>query len=77
MERTLYELLTLPERRKYQRQIIFYNIAEIGNDKAIDFLANVARINKDYELRRDAIYYLGSIGSEKARSILYEILKSK
>jgi hypothetical protein len=30
---------------------------------------------EDYDLRRDAVYYLGSIGGENARSALYDILK--
>ena len=49
----------------------------MGNDKAVDFLKNVAMSDEDFDLRRDAVYYLGNIGGEKARSALYEILKSK
>jgi len=67
----------LPAEKKDQRETIFYTIADIGNDKAVDFLINVARDNKDYELRSQAIYYLGNIGGEKARVALYDILKDK
>jgi len=68
---------TLPKQRREQRQMIFYSIADIGNDRAIDFLADVARHDENYDMRRDAIYYLGSIGGEKARCALFEILKEK
>ena len=57
--------------------MIFYSIADIGNEQAIDFLGKVARTSDDYDLRREAVYYLGSIGGEKARAVLYEILKEK
>jgi len=62
-----------PEKRK----MVFYSIAEVGSDRSIEFLSKVARSHDDYDLRRDAIYYLGSIGGEKARAVLYEILDVK
>ncbi len=68
---------TLPKQRHEQRQMIFYSIADIGNDRAIDFLSDIAHRDENYEMRRDAIYYLGSIGGEKARTALFEILKEK
>ena len=75
---TLAELFhAIPEYRNEQRQTVLSSIAEIGNDKAVDFLANIARTHEDYDLRSDAIYYLGNIGGEKARSALYDILKGK
>ncbi|HEX9005779.1 MAG TPA: HEAT repeat domain-containing protein [Bacteroidota bacterium] len=67
----------LPRSRADQRAMIVYEIADVGNDRAVDFLSNVARNDKDYELRSDAVYYLGNIGGDKARAALYEILKSK
>lgn len=54
-----------------------YAIAEIGNDKAVDFLASVATTHERVELRSDAVYYLGSIGSEKSRSALLRILRGE
>jgi HEAT repeat protein len=67
----------IPKDRAEQVQTIFYSIAEVGNDKAVDFLATIALGYDDYELRRDAVYYLGNIGGEKARAALYEILRGK
>jgi len=66
---------TLPKSRADQRRTIVYTIADVGNDRAVDFLKKVALADEDYDLRRDAVYYLGSIGGENARSALYEILK--
>jgi HEAT repeat protein len=66
-----------PKSRSDQKRRIFYAIAEVGNDNAVDFLATVARNNDDYELRREAVFYLGTIGGEKSRTALYEILMGK
>jgi tetratricopeptide (TPR) repeat protein len=66
---------TLPKSRAGQRRTIVYTIADVGNDRAVDFLKRVALADGDYDLRRDAVYYLGSIGGENARAALYEILK--
>lgn len=66
---------TLPKTRTEQRKTIVYTIADVGNDRAVDFLRRVALNDESYDLRRDAVYYLGSIGGENARSALYEILK--
>ena len=75
---TLIQLFdAIPASRSDQRENIFYSIAEVGNDRAVDFLENVARTHENYDLRSQAIYYLGSIGTERARSALYGILKGK
>jgi tetratricopeptide (TPR) repeat protein len=75
---TLIELYNaLPKDRSDQRETIFHSIAEIGNDKAVDFLTEVAKSDPDYQMRSQAVYYLGNIGGEKARTALYEILKEK
>jgi HEAT repeat protein len=58
-------------------QSLLYAIASIGNEEAVDFIGNVARTHEDYDLRRTAIQFLGSIGGEKARTILVEIMNSK
>ncbi len=68
---------SLPSKRTQQREMIFYSIADIGNERAIDFFGKVARTSNDYHLRGEAVYYLGSIGGEKARTVLNEILKEK
>ncbi len=66
---------TLPKSRIEQRKTIVYTIADVGNDRAVDFLKKVALADENYEMRRDAVYYLGSIGGDNARAALYEILK--
>ena len=68
---------TLPKSRADQRRTIVYTIADVGNERAVDFLKKVALADEDYNLRRDAVYYLGSIGGENARSALFEILKGQ
>jgi hypothetical protein len=65
----------LPSDKKEQQETIFYTIADIGNPKAVDFLISVAKTSPNNELRRQAIYYLGNIGGEKARAALYDLLK--
>ncbi|GEM_PF-848283 len=73
---TLAELFAvIPKKRVTQLQTVLSSIAEIGNDKAVDFLARVAKTDQNYDLRSDAIYYLGNIGGDKAREALYEILR--
>jgi HEAT repeat protein len=75
---TLRDLFyAVPRSRTEQLQTILSSIAEVGNDKAVDALAHVARTDNDYDFRSDAIYYLGNIGGERARTVLYEILRGK
>lgn len=68
---------SIPSHRKEQTETIFYTIAEVGNDKAVDFLTTVAMNHENYDLRTDAVFYLGNIGGEKARSSLRKLLKGK
>jgi len=68
---------SIPEHQQDRRSHVFYAIAEVGNDKAVDFLTNVVHNYHRPELRREAVYYLGAIGSDRARNALYEILKGK
>ena len=68
---------SIPKTRKEKLETVLYTIADVGNDKAIDFLSTVARTHENFELRCDAVYYLGTIGGEKARTALYQILRSK
>ena len=67
----------MPATKKERLETVLYTIADVGNDKAVDFLSTVARSHQNYELRTDAVYYLGTIGGEKARAALYQILRSK
>ncbi|MBX2992871.1 MAG: HEAT repeat domain-containing protein [Bacteroidetes bacterium] len=66
-----------PKAKEKQLQTALYAIADVGNDKSVDFLVRVATTNDNYDLRSDAVYYLGSIGNEKSRAALMQILKSK
>ena len=68
---------SIPKHRHEQLETVLSSIAEIGNDKAVDFLAGVAKSHENYELRSQAVYYLGNIGGDKAREALYEVLKEK
>jgi tetratricopeptide (TPR) repeat protein len=68
---------SVPKERTDQRQTIFFTIADVGNDKAIDFLSSVATSKEDYDLRREAVYYLGSIGGVRARKALLQILNKR
>ncbi len=73
---TLIQLFdAIPNKREDRREEIFFSIAEVGNDKAVDFLSRVARSDENYDLRSQAIYYLGSIGTPKARAALLDILQ--
>jgi HEAT repeat protein len=75
---TLIELFyAIPNNRAEQRGNVFYSIAEVGNDRAVDFLAKIAQAHEQYNLRSEAIYYLGSIGNERSRAALYQILREK
>jgi len=67
----------IPKQRKEQLETLMYSVANIGNDKAIDFLAAVAQTGDNDELRSNAIFYLTSIGGEKARTALYKVLERK
>jgi HEAT repeat protein len=66
-----------PKARIEQRETILYTIADIGNERAIDFLSTVALSEDDFDLRSNAIYLLGTIGGEKARTTIYRVLKGK
>jgi hypothetical protein len=68
---------SLPPDRSNQLETTLYAIADVGNDRAVDFLARVATTHKNFDLRGDAVFYLGTIGSERARATLVEILRAK
>ncbi len=71
----LYE--ETPAARTDQRETILYTVADVGNDRAVEFLGNVALKDEDYDARGSAVYLLGTIGGEKARSVLFRVLKGK
>ncbi|MEO8167237.1 MAG: HEAT repeat domain-containing protein [bacterium] len=66
-----------PKQKEKHLESALYAIADVGNDKAVDFLVKVATSNENIDLRSDAVYYLGNIGNEKSRTALMQILKSK
>jgi hypothetical protein len=64
-------------RREGALSTTLYSLAAIGNDRATEFIARIARSGKDAALRSDAVYYLGNIGTEKARQELLKIIMGK
>jgi len=66
-----------PKQKEKHLESTLYAIADVGNDKAVDFLVKVATSNENIDLRSDAVYYLGNIGNEKSRAALMQILKTK
>jgi hypothetical protein len=52
-----------------------YAIATIGDERATEFLAEVAQSHPSYAIRGDAVFYLGTIGSESARTALLRLLQ--
>ncbi len=66
---------SIPDERLRSKDVLLFSVASIGNDEAVDFLTSVARSNGHESLRERAVYYLGNIGSEKARNALLEILR--
>jgi tetratricopeptide (TPR) repeat protein len=63
-----------PEQQE-QRHTILYGIANVGNDRAVEFLGRTALSNRDEDLRSEAVYYLTNIGGEKARALLRQALE--
>jgi HEAT repeat protein len=59
------------------REAALYGIAELGSTQSVAFLKNVARSDQDPDMRRQAVYFLGSIGGEEAKAALIEILKKQ
>jgi hypothetical protein len=64
-------------RREGALSTTLYAIAAVGDDRATDFVAQVARSEKDPALRNDAVYYLSNIGTERARQALVKILRGE
>jgi len=54
-----------------------YALAAIGDDRATDFIASIARSGKPELLRNDAIYYLGNMGTDRARQALFKIVRGE
>jgi len=54
-----------------------YAIASIGDARATDFLAKVARTHPDDDIRNSAVLYLGSMGTERSRNALIQLLRAE
>lgn len=65
---------SLPTQSTRQLGTTLFAIAEIGDDRATDFIIQVARSHPNFDMRSDAVFYLGNIGTEKARTALRDIL---
>jgi tetratricopeptide (TPR) repeat protein len=68
---------SLPADQTTPRESALFAIADVGNDRAVEFLARVATTDENFDLRGDAVFYLGNIGSARARATLVEILRGK
>jgi HEAT repeat protein len=51
-----------------------FSIATIGDERATDFLADIARSHRDEDLRSTAVFYLGTMGTERSRAALIRVL---
>lgn len=65
-----------PQSRSIKESAL-YGIANIGSPEAVSLLKRVAQNDPDQEIRRQAVYFLGSIGGEEAKAALMEILRKK
>ena len=54
-----------------------FSIATIGDERATDFLADIARSHRDEDLRSTAVFYLGTMGTERSRSALIRVLRGE
>lgn len=68
---------SLPPDREQLLSSTLYAIAEVGNDRAVDFLGRVAASHASYDLRSNAVFFLGNMGTEKARAALFQILQGE
>jgi hypothetical protein len=54
-----------------------YAIASLGDARATDFLAEVARTHSNDEIRNSAVLYLGSMGTDRSRAALIRLLRGE
>ncbi len=64
-------------RREGVLSTTLYALASVGDDRATDFLAVIARSGQESALRSDAIYYLGNLGTDRARQVLLKIVRGE
>jgi len=68
---------SIGQERKDELHTILYGIANVGNNRAVEFLGKIAQSNEDEDLQGDAIYYLSNIGGRQARVQLQKALNRK
>jgi len=66
-----------PGQRDPRLGTTLYSIAAIGDERATDFLAEIARSHKDEDLRSSAVFYLGTMGTDRSRSALIRVLRGQ
>ncbi len=83
-KRAVDELITLFRRFDAAQPVgdprlgtTLYSIATIGDERATDFLADIARSHRDEDLRSSAVFYLGSMGTERSRAALIRVLRGE
>jgi tetratricopeptide (TPR) repeat protein len=54
-----------------------YAIANLGDARATDFLAEVARTHPNEDIRNSAVLYLGSMGTDRSRAALIHLLRGE
>ncbi len=54
-----------------------YSIASIGDERATGFLEDIARSHRDEDMRSAAVFYLGTIGTEPARTALIRLMRGE
>jgi hypothetical protein len=64
-------------RREGALSTTLYALAAIGDDRATEFIAQIAHTEKNPSLRNDAVYYLGNIGSDRARQELLKLIRGE
>lgn len=75
---TLFRSFTAQEPKDDPRLgTTLYAIASIGDARAVDFLAEVARTHPSDGLRSSAVLYLGTMGTERSRAALVRLLQGE
>jgi hypothetical protein len=54
-----------------------YAIASLGDARATDFLAEIARTHPNDDIRNSAVFYLGSMGTDRSRAALIRLLRGE
>jgi tetratricopeptide (TPR) repeat protein len=74
LENLIDVFVDLPSTSTRPLGTALFAIAEVGGDRATDFLIRVAHTHPNPDIRSDAVFYLGTLGTPKARTALEKIL---